>query len=536
MMRRSSFLITSLGLLIITSLTSAAESVKPIALLEELRTLRKQATERQRRLIFNNDGNEPVYLCQNTSPEELLGHRTTALAGSQVDSLFYCTWSSGFGVFTHGTKVGQVMSSKEALFAKNLTPEMLAAGTDPLRVMTEFGHKNGMEVFWSFRMNDTHDGSTAEYGPVMFRYNRLKNEHPEWLIGSPQQKPKFGAWSAVDFTSAEIRDLAFRYVEEVCQNYDVDGVELDFFRHPVFFKRAAVTGTECNDEERALMTDMLRRIRTMTEAEGMKRGRPILISVRVPDSVEYCRAIGLDLEHWLADGLLDLLMPSGYFQLNEWSYSVALGHKHGVKVYPSLDESRVRDPAALKLRRSVQTYRGRALEAWRAGADGVYLFNSFNLNSPVWRELGSPDTLASLDHDYFASIRGLGGAAGGTYPHADFVRIPVLNPAKPIAIKPGASAEVTFNVGDDSALKNEARVTLRLQFKTPLSADALTVNLNGSSLTTGTVKDHWLEFQVAPKDLKLGMNTVRLTLAPKAKSIAWTDLHCTVRFPKKPTR
>lgn len=532
MMRLSSSVITSLGLLLITAETSG----KPIASLDELRVLRKQATERQRRVIFNNDGNEPVYLCQNTSPEELLSHRTAPLAGSQVDSLFYCTWSSGFGVFTHGTKVGQVMSSKEALFSKNLTPEMLAAGTDPLRVMTEFGHKNGMEVFWSFRMNDTHDGSTAEYGPVMFRANRLKNEHPELLIGTPQQKPKFGAWSAVDFTHAEIRDLAFRYVEEVCQNYDVDGVELDFFRHPVFFKRAAVTGTECNDEERALMTDMLLRIRTMTETEGMKRGRPILVAVRVPDSVEYCRAIGLDLERWFADGLLDLLMPSGYFQLNEWSYSVALGHKHGVKVYPSLDESRVRDPAALKLRRSVQTYRGRALKAWRAGADGVYLFNSFNPNSPLWRELGSPDTLASLDHDYFASIRGLGGAAGGTYPHADFVRIPVLNPAKPIAIKPGAAVEATFITGDDATLKSEARVMLRLQFKTPVSADALTVNLNGSSLTTGTVMDNWLEFQVATRNLKLGMNTVQLTLAPEAKAIAWTDLHCQVRFPKKPTR
>jgi len=536
MMRRSSFLTTGLALALTSGSMIAAEPGKVIASLDELRTLRKQAAERQRRVIFNNDGNEPVYLCKNTTAEELLSHRTTPLAGSQVDSLFYCTWSSGFSVFTHGTKVGQVMASKEDLFSKNLTAEMLAAGTDPLRVMTEFGHKNGMEVFWSFRMNDTHDGSTAAYGPVMFRANRLKSEHPEWLIGTPQQKPKFGAWSAVDFTRAEIRDLAFRYVDEVCQNYEVEGVELDFFRHPVFFKRAAVTGTECNDEERALMTGLLRHIRLMTEAEGMKRGRPILISVRVPDSVEYCRAVGLDLELWLAEGLLDLLMPSGYFQLNEWSYSVALGHKHGVKVYPSLDESRVRDPAALKLRRSVPSYRGRALEAWRAGADGVYLFNSFNPNSPLWRELGSPDKLASLDHDYFASIRGLGGAAGGTYPHASFVRIPVLNPAKPIDLKPGAAVEVTFNTGGGSALKGEVSVTLRLQFKTPVPAEALTANFNGSSLTAETVKDNWLEFQVAPKDLKLGMNTVQLTLAPKAKSIAWTDLHCTVRFPKKPVR
>ena len=505
--------------------------------MEELRTLRKQAADRQRRVIFNNDGNEPVYLCKNTTAEELLSHRTTPLIGSQVDSLFYCTWSSGFGLFTHGTKVGQVMDSKEGLFSKNMTAEMLAAGTDPLRVMVDFGHKNGMEVFWSFRLNDTHDGSATDYGPIMFRANRLKQEHPEWLNGSPTSKPKFGAWSSVDFTRPEIRDLAFRYVEEVCQNYDVDGVELDFFRHPVFFKRAAVSGTECNDEERGLMTDLLRRIRAMTETVGLKRGKPLLVAVRVPDSVEYCRAIGLDLERWLAEGQVDLLIASGYFQLNDWSYSVKLAHKHGVKVYPSFDESRVRDPDALKLRRTLGTYRGRALTAWNEGADGLYLFNSFNPSSPIWRELGSPDKLALLDQDYFASIRGLGAAAGGTFPHADFMHIPQLNPARPLAIKPGVPAQTRFNVGGNP-VGGKAKVTLRLQFKETVSPEDLSAMLNGQVLTNAKVQGNWLEFSLEPKAVKPGANEVQVSLAAnaKAKTVAWTDLHCAVRFPKPAAR
>ncbi|MEO6741748.1 MAG: hypothetical protein ABIP20_16005 [Chthoniobacteraceae bacterium] len=245
-MKRNAFLF-ALCLPLIAGLDAAADVRKPISSLDELRSLRHKAAERQRRVIFNNDGAESVLLCRGTTPEEFLSYRTTALAGTQVDSLFYCTRSSGFGVFTHDTKVGQVFSTKEGRYASNLTPEMLAAGTDPLRVMTDFGHQNCMEVFWSFRVNDTHDGSATDYGPIMFRANRLKNEHPEWLIGTPEQKPKFGAWSAVDFTRAEIRDLAFRYVEEVCQNYEVDGVELDFFRHPVFFKRAAVSGLAAMD-------------------------------------------------------------------------------------------------------------------------------------------------------------------------------------------------------------------------------------------------------------------------------------------------
>ncbi len=533
--RRATFSALALSLLGVFQLAEAVDP-KPLKTLEDLRAARKQAAERQRRIIFNNDGNEPVYLCTNTTPEELLKYRTAPLAGSQVDSLFYCTWSSGFGIFTHGTKAGQVLTSKEGLFAKNMTAEMLAAGTDPLRVMTDFGHKNGMEVFWSFRLNDTHDGSTAPYGPIMFRANRLKTEHPEWLNSTPGVKPKFGAWSAVDFAREEIRELAFRYVEEVCQNYDVDGVEIDFFRHPVFFKRSATTGTACNDEERALMTGLVQRIRAMTEAEGLKRGRPILVAMRVPDSVDYCRAVGIDLEKWLGGGVMDLLIASGYFQLNDWSYSVKLGHQYGVKVYPSFDESRVRDTAAQKLRKSVATYRGRALDAWQAGADGVYLFNSFNPNSPLWRELGSPEKLAGQDQDYFASVRGLGAAAGGAYPHMEFQRIPDLNPARPLTLKPGSSSQITFNVGDDLAAKApeaQPAVQLRLQFKEPVSPEGLAVTLNGAPLPAGKTKDNWLEFVVAAKDIKAGGNQVQITLPTKARAAALTDLHCAVRYPKK---
>ena len=507
----------------------SAEPAARVTSLDALRIARQQAADRTRRVIFNNDGNEPVYLCKTTSPEELLGYRTTPLAGTHVDAIFYCTWSSGFGLFTHGTKVGEVFSTRDGLFERNLAPEMIAAGTDPLRVMTEFGRKNGIEVFWSFRLNDTHDGSTAPYGPIMFRANRLKRENPEWLIGSPTQKPKHGAWSAVDFTREEIRELAFRYVEEVCRNYEVDGVEIDFIRHPVFFKRAAQSGTECNDDERRLMTDLLRRIRAMTEAEGLRRGRPILFAVRVPDSVEYCRAIGLDLRRWLGDGLIDLLITGGYFRLNDVAYSVALAREYGVKVYPSLDESRVRDPEARKLRSTTEAYRGRALEARSAGADGVYLFNAFNPLDPIWRELGSPAQLASAAQDYFASMLGQGAAAGGAYPHVGFMRIPRLNPASPITLNPGTTERVTLAFG--TAPGPAARAVgpsgrLRLQFATAPVPEQLKVSVNGAALARGTASGTWLEFDLAAGVLRSGANEVTLALASGAPALSWTDLHC----------
>lgn len=526
-----------LGILMAAACTAGTvERASPIRSLDELRAQRQQAANRQRRVIFNNDGNEPVYLCKTTSPEELLSYRTSPLAGSHVDAIFYCTWSSGFGLFTHGTKVGEVFATREAMFERNMGPQLLAAGTDPLRVMADFGRSNGIEVFWSFRLNDTHDGSSAAYGPVMFRANRLKREHPEWLIGSPTQKPKFGAWSAVDFARPEIRELAFRYVEEVCQNYDVAGVEIDFFRHPVFFKRPSQAGAPCNDDERDQMTEVITRIRSMTEREGMARGRPFLVAVRVPDSVEYCRAIGIDLERWLREGLVDLMITGGYFRLNDTSYSVALGRKHGVKVYPSLDEPRVRDDAARKLRAGTAAYRARALEAWSAGADGVYLFNAFDPKAPIWRELGSAPVLASADRDYFASVLGAGAAAGGAYPHAEFQMIPRLNPANPIALRPGASAQVEFNTGERSAAPAEAglTITLRLRFKIPPRPEWVAAVLNGNALGTGTADGDWHEYAVPAGSLRTGLNAVSVTLAADAPEASMTDLRCAVRVAQRP--
>jgi hypothetical protein len=510
----------------------AAETGRQIASIDELRAARRQAAARPRRVIFNNDGNEPVYLCKTTAPEELLSYRTTPLAGTHVDAIFYCTWSSGFGLFTHDTKVGAVFATREGRFERNLAPAMLAAGTDPLRVMVDFGRKHGVEIFWSFRLNDTHDGSTADYGPVMFRANRLKQEHPEWLIGSPQQKPKFGAWSAVDFARAEIRELAFRYVEEVCRGYDVDGVEIDFFRHPVFFKRAAQAGVACHDEERALMTGLIARMRAMTEAEGLRRGRPILVALRVPDSIEYARAIGLDLPRWLEDGLVDLLVTGGYFRLNDLAYSVALGRKHGVKVYPSLDESRVRDEQARKLRSSTAAYRGRALEAWSAGADGVYLFNSFNPTDAIWRELGSPAQLAAKEQVYFASVLGQGAAAGGALPHADFMRIPRLNPASPLALQPGQTVETTLAIGGapgGTDRGQSAKAVLRLQFNRAPAVGAVAVKVNGTAAPEGRLEGHWLEVELRAGLLRTGANVVAVALAPAAPALAWTDLVCVVQ-------
>lgn len=510
---------------------------------QTMKQQRQKAAARPRPLIFNNDGNEPVYLCRNTSVEEFLRHRTALLAGSQVSSIFYCTWNSGLGLVTHATKVGQVFNSRETpTFAHNMTQALLDAGIDPLKVMVDFGRKHNIEVFWSMRMNDVHDANTDyEWGPVLFRTNRFKTGHPEFLFGTADHPPAIGPWSGVDYGRPEVRDYAFRLAEEVCQNYEIDGIELDFNRFPVLFK-SNTEGRPATDADRAAMTSLLRRVRAAADAAARKRGRPILIAVRLPDSVDYCRALGLDLEHWLASDLVDLMIVGGYFQLNPWEYSVQLGRKYGIKVYSSIDDSRVRLlPASREMRNSVNGRRAQAMNAWAAGMDGIYLYNFFDPASRLWSELGNPQSLARLDKDYFASVLGVGFAAETWYPNAPFQKVSSLNPDAPIEVSPGKPASIRFHVGDDFAkAATVPKLTLRLQFKKPPTHGTTRfarVTLNGEHLANPRLAgewidlEKWLEFDISPKSVRRGENVVTVGLAsPGLPRVLWSDLHLRVRF------
>lgn len=513
--------------------------------LAELRQARKKAAQRRRRIIFNNDGNEPVYYLDEATEKAFLACRTSPLVGSQVDAIFYCTWSSGFSYFTHNTKVGQVFdttanpkhpANTRGGFSKNKTADFIKQGTDPLKMMVAFGKKHGIEIFWSFRMNDTHDAWGGWYSPCLFP--KLKKQHPDWLVASKEKRSKHGGWSAVDFGRKEIRDLAVAFCSEVAENYDVDGIEMDFFRHPVYFKNPA-WGKDATQADREKMTSMVRRIRTMTERVGLKRGRPILLSVRVPDSAAHCKAMGLDIERWLQEGLIDLMAVSGYFRLNPWETSVALGHQYGVPVYPCLSESRMRGEAR-KARGSLASYRARAMNVWASGADGVYLFNFFNPRSPLWRQVGDPKTMAAMDKVYCVGARGVRDInrwmANG---ERRFLNRPTLSPERPMALKPGRAVAVELRVGgavgERKAGGPTPHVALHLRFSKLADAAELSVKLNGSVLAKGRRNGAWVEYSVQPTLVKKGANRIEVALdAQSAAGPVLQDILLWVRYRAAP--
>ena len=511
------------------------ESVKRDALYEA----RKKAAAKRRRIVLNNDGNEPVYLIKEPTEEEILAYRTAPLPGTQVDTVLYCTWSSGFGVFTHFTEVGQVFTCTKAMFENNKMAALQKAGIDPLQVMNDFYHKKDIEFFWSMRMNDVHDGHPGtDYGPIMFEFNELKAEHPDWLLGVEGDRPRYGSWTGMDFGVDEVRDLAFRYIEEVCRNYDVDGVEMDFFRHPVFFRDPA-RGFSSSQRERDMMSGLVRRVREMMDEVGAERGRPILLVVRTPDSVEYCRTIGLDLERWFAEDLVDLYVPSGYVRLSSWQESVALARRYGVMVYPAMDESRVKEEGRADVGSGTFTtprgcdaaYRARASEVLAAGADGVYLYNFFNPTSPILDQIGEPASLRGTTKSYFSSYLGVGQIAGTGYPHEQFITIPTLNPHHPLTVYPGLTEGVDIGVyEDDPGVLGKARVELRITLWAGDGA-GIFVSLGGLQLEGPSAKGKDLVFSVNAPAVSFGPNRVDVRNTGE-ENLVISDMRIDVRYPE----
>lgn len=230
------------------------------------------------------------------------------------------------------------------------------------------------------------------------------------------------------------------------------------------------------------MTAFVRRIRDMLDRESLNKGRVMLLSIRVPDSAEYCEDIGLHVEEWLKDGLVDILVPGGYFQLQPWEKSVELGHRYDVPVYPCLSDSRELDNGSIPERNAESSYRGRALQAWSSGSDGIYLFNAIYLfppNHKIYSQLGDPEVLNQLERTYFVNALRTDIVDGFLKDgHQLYCDLPELNKHRPMKLSPGQSKKLLLKTG---SLQND-RATLLIDVDPVSTGHDLQVQINGDAI------------------------------------------------------
>lgn len=491
----------------------------------EVKQARVKAAGRQRRVIFNDDTYELSREDANT-PEGFLKRRLKPLVGTHVDTISWSVLGGWADAPVYDSKVQPIYGDAHggpppywSAVTANVKA-LIAAGRGPLQVVIDFARDNGMEVFASVRMNDVHD-SFIPGGITIW-----KKQHPELLVDTEGMAPRRGLYTtAQDYTHEQVRQRKLEIIEEICQRYDVDGFELDYIRHPVLFSEV-MRGEPATPEQVEIMTAFMGRIRQITDEAAARRGRPILIANRVPDSFELAKNIGLDLKAWLEKDLVDILIAGGGYA--PFSLPVAefteTAHQYGVLVYPCINQGpaqTVSDGAFL------EGVRALAANWYQAGADGIY---TWNFGTPFEYKTG--EDLINTRQRSYACLTEIGNPQALVGKNKSFcVDGPVFDPYTfissqpplPVTVKQGEVQSIPLVVGDDVEATNQsgalAELKLTIELRGPVQEQALRFRLNGETLsreefiTTNAEKSEYaMNYPVSAPPLQIGNNFIEWSL------------------------
>ena len=260
-----------------------------------------------------------------------------------------------------------------------------------------------------------------------------------------------------------------------------------------------------------------------------KRGRPFLLSARVPETVVGCHFDGIDVETWVRDQLMDILNLGCRSMEVDIPAFRRLTAGTAVKFYPSNDFVHVTDgykPIPLKVGRGIYA------NWWHQEPDGVYTFN-FHYHDQDWRlyrEIGSPETLKHKDKTFVIQRRG-GGHAPLLTPYPDDWSTPRFAYANtnmlgqlPATLDQAAKADnvLFLDMADDvnGAGDRLESVNLRILLSKRASIEA---RLNGVLLPTPSVHELWSEFAPSPKLFAVGSNLISVRFS-KPQSNAESDV------------
>jgi hypothetical protein len=523
---------------------------------EHLKHQRKKLAQRRRRIVFNNDGDDIARVGTGAPREELVGEklkksdieypvtadgflkvRTKALLGTHVDAVwYYSTW--GMKLHHGDGPFGRLYGCPDAVFGgrstKNYTALTKTTGKDCLEIMIEFCRKHGMEVFYSNRMNDVHDS----FNPAVLYH--LRQKHPEWCLSTHDEGSKHSypdvrsCWSAWNFAVPEVRNATVEALREVCRTYDIDGIELDFFRHFVYFPET-LEFKPVTPEHLALMNDMMRKIRAAADEEGLRRGRPILLVGRCLEDVELSKNSGLDVETWLREDLVDMLSA-----VNSTEHTApvdeltALARRFETPVYPMvgpLPTAVPDDINNLSARMgNLPVWRGHAINLFAQGAAGIQFFNIFDPTVPQWSELGEPEQMLTKDRTYVWDFR-----PSQREDRPTFAQMRITRYKQPVPVGTKGCEPIPLYVGEDLRVPDASgkprKLTLRVRVRGLKAAHGIKLRVGDRELTkptfdpvpTDTARDTWLRYPATAAFFREGKNEVVATTANEAGSAPSID-------------
>lgn len=519
---------------------------------------------KKRRVLCNDDGwilemQEPPITVAAIREKMVRTYERTP-----VDGLLWCI--GDHEVYNFETQVGEQIGSgsqdlrhESEKYAYGNLHHLIGESGGPMTAMVKVCKEAGMDLFPSVRMNSHYhiEEKQASYG-------RHRRENPHLRIGPPDEdipipSVENAIRTGLDYKFYKNRRIMANVICELFERWDVAGVELDFMRHPAMFRPEEAYA------HRYLMTDFVRFIRSRMDEIGHTRGKHLELITRVAPTVADSVRTGLDVETWIKDKLVDIVVVGVGFLPFEMKLREFVDLTEGTdcQIYGSVE--------ALRWALDEDVLAAIAQRYYKQGAVGIHLFNFFNLPQE-WKQkvlggIADPNKLARLDKQYeldrsdrVESTSWHVGAFRYTIPRVQL-------PAQLRSTETGQGMTLVIEIADDMD-QTKSRVgaaniagptgcTLGLGFEflpegeilevrlnsTPLDWNAAHISVEGWNHSEFTTKDGnyhtdlatvntpgtLVEFDVDCLLLREGANVVELRRAPP-HSDPVTLLHVTVKI------
>jgi hypothetical protein len=188
----------------------------------------------------------------------------------------------------------------------NLYLDLVEAGVDWLAETSIACRQRGLSPWVSIRMNDMH--GHRNFAGSFFNHPLLKRADMRLRHSTyPGIAAEVTNRQGLNYERPEVRDMMMAQIREVVEDYDFDGLELDWWRQPLCCEPTASPATV------RMMSDWFRTIRAMTRQRAAAAGRPFHLGMRIPGDLGTLRSIGIDVVTLCREGTFDFINPSGYW-------------------------------------------------------------------------------------------------------------------------------------------------------------------------------------------------------------------------------
>ena len=259
--------------------------------------------------------------------------------------------------------------------------DLADAGVDWVEEIIKACRRRGVSPWASVRMNDMHGANSWEKSYMNCELQR----DPRYRLSGREINPRDGInrmMTPLNYEHREVRDYYFTQIRELVEDYDFEGLELDWLRCPLCCEPTASRSTL------DMMTAWIADIRALTEARTRATGKPFPLGLRVPVRLGILRMHGLDVVRLAREGLIDFIGPSNFWQTT-WDVPYEQLRKtlgDAVAIYGVMEDAPnwldAYHPESQRrgyrlLTASPQLIRGNAASKLAAGVDGLEQFNFF---------------------------------------------------------------------------------------------------------------------------------------------------------------